>query len=149
MSSSPDVGPSFPAPSLCVLSAHWLDAAWDIGSLVLGVLSLRRVLRDGQRGLSLRYVVWYAALTLFNLALYLAAYIYQRVKGYPPVLPFNPVTAWSLLSKQQQNTALLTYTLEQLPYAAMAVALMSAHTCTRTHAHRHTACSLSHCASAA
>ena len=116
-------------PSCRACPAHYLDAAWDVGSVVLGVLSLRRVVREGQRGLSLRYVVWYTALTVFNALLYVAAWLYQRFNGYPPPLPANPATPWSQLTVQQQNTALLTYQLEQLPYIAMAVALMSNHNC--------------------
>ena len=102
--------------------------------MVLGVLALRRVLRDGQRGVSLRNVVWYTALTVFNAALYVAAYLYQLQYGHPPELPANPATDWSLLTDGQRSTAIRTYQLEQLPYIAMAVALMSQHS---THATQH------------
>ena len=126
----------------CVLpSAHYLDGAWDVGSLVLGVLALQRVVRDGQRGLSLRYVVWYAALSVINAGLYIAAWLYQRANGYPPVLPANPWIDWTKLTTHQRSTALLTYQLEQLPYIALAIAVMSArspatHT-TNQHANQH------------
>ena len=92
---------------------------------MLGVLALQRLVRDGQRGLSLRYVVWYAALSVLNVGLYVGAWLFQVAKGFPPILPANPAIPWNKLTSHQRSTALLTYQLEQLPYIALAIAVMS------------------------
>ena len=102
---------------------HLVDGTWDLVSILIGFYVIRVLQRDGTRGYSLRWLTRYSLWNLFNVALYVAALVYQVVLGYPPVLPFNPVGGWDALDNTRKEIAVLSYDVEPAAYIAIAVVL--------------------------
>ena len=104
-------------------SHHFVDGLWDVGSIALGFYLIRPTQEGVSNGYSLRWLTRYSLWNLFNVFLYVAAFVFQQVMGYPPVLPGNPPGGWESLDKTQQRVAIVAYDLEQLAYIAAAVIL--------------------------
>jgi hypothetical protein len=103
---------------------HLVDGTWDAASIAVGFYCIRPLRRGvGQSGFSLRWLTRYSLWNLFNVSLYVAAFVYQQVLGYPPVLPLNPPGGWDALDKTQKEVAIVSYDVEPAAYIAIAVVL--------------------------
>ena len=102
---------------------HLVDGTWDVASIAAGYFLLRPQQRGAVSGHSLRWLTRYSLWNAFNVLLYVAAFVYQLMLGYPPVLPLNPVGGWDAITKTQRETAIVTYDVEPVAYIAIAVVL--------------------------
>ena len=89
----------------------------------MGLYVVRPLQRDGRSGFSLRWLTRHSLWNLFNVAPSVAAFVFQLVLGYPPVLPLKPPKGWDALDKTQQETAIVSYDMEPAAYIAIAVVL--------------------------